>query len=135
MDGGTGNDMIVYDASDLLVSGGEGIDFLISCDDIPSFDVLKGSGSGHPQVSNVEVAIYGEEVLGLTSIDKLAEKGISISDDGRSLTFDISEGWAQSGNTFTSTEHSGLTVQIDSSAFSNVEVDNAANLIILTQIS
>ena len=144
MDGGTGNDIIVYDASDLLVNGGDGIDFLISCDEIPGFETLKGSGSGHPQVSNVEVAIYGEDALDLTSIAKLAEKGITIRSDGNSLTLDGTRWGLQedgsykyTGDADTATEAPDfdLTVQIDSSAFNTAQVDEAANLIILTQNS
>ena len=84
--GGSGNDIIVYDSNDYLVDGGSGIDVLISgAQDTPSLDTLLAADSkaaGQPLVNGVEVLITGNDALGLTSMDKLAQYGITIGKDG-----------------------------------------------------
>ena len=82
---GSGNDIIVYDSNDYLVDGGSGIDILISgTENTPSLDaLLDGSaGADQPIVRDVEVLITGNDALGLTSMDKLAEYGITIDKEG-----------------------------------------------------
>ena len=99
---GSGNDIIVYDSNDYLVDGGSGIDILISgTENTPSLDaLLDGSaGADQPIVRDVEVLITGNDALGLTSMDKLAEYGITIGKEGDkdALILDSSK-WVADGN-------------------------------------
>ena len=78
--GGAGNDIIVYDQQDYLVSGGSGIDFMVSDDTSLTLDgLLSNTGSDKPLVSGIEVLLKGEDALSLTSIKDLADRyGITL---------------------------------------------------------
>ena len=79
--GGAGNDIIVYDSNDYLVSGGSGIDFMVSTDsELTMKALLGGTGDGNgPIVKGIEVLLKGEDALSLTSLDQLAkEYGITL---------------------------------------------------------
>ena len=78
--GGAGNDIIVYDQQDYLVSGGSGIDFMVSDDTSLTLDgLLSNTSSDKPLVSGIEVLLKGEDALSLTSIKDLADKyGITL---------------------------------------------------------
>ena len=78
--GGAGNDIIVYDQQDYLVSGGSGIDFMVSDDANLTLDgLLSNTGSDKPIVSGIEVLLKGEDALSLTSLDQLArDYGITL---------------------------------------------------------
>ena len=73
--GGSGNDIIVYDKADYLVSGGSGIDFMVSTDsELTMKALLGGIGDGNgPIVKGIEVLLKGEDALSLTSLDQLAK--------------------------------------------------------------
>ena len=73
--GGAGNDIIVYDSNDYLVSGGSGIDFMVSTDsELTMKALLEGIGDGNgPIVKGIEVLLKGEDALSLTSLDQLAK--------------------------------------------------------------
>ena len=73
--GGSGNDIIVYDKADYLVSGGSGIDFMVSTDsELTMKALLEGIGDGNgPIVKGIEVLLKGEDALSLTSLDQLAK--------------------------------------------------------------
>ena len=73
--GGAGNDIIVYDSNDYLVSGGSGIDFMVSTDsELTMKALLEGTGDGNgPIVKGIEVLLKGEDALSLTSLDQLAK--------------------------------------------------------------
>ena len=73
--GGAGNDVIVYDSNDYLVSGGSGIDFMVSTDsELTMKALLEGTGDGNgPIVKGIEVLLKGEDALSLTSLDQLAK--------------------------------------------------------------
>ena len=85
--GGGGNDIIVYDKADYLVSGGSGIDFMVSTDSQLTMEALlggTGDGTG-PIVDGIEVLLKGKDALSLTSLDQLAkEYGITLdtNDEG-----------------------------------------------------
>ena len=78
--GGAGNDIIVYDKADYLVSGGSGIDFMVSDDTGLTLDgLLSNTSSDKPLVSGIEVLLKGEDALSLTSIKDLADRyGITL---------------------------------------------------------
>ena len=78
--GGAGNDIIVYDQQDYLVSGGSGIDFMVSDDTSLTLDgLLSNTSSDKPLVSGIEVLLKGEDALSLTSINDLADRyGITL---------------------------------------------------------
>lgn len=87
---GDGNDIIVYDKADYLVSGGSGIDFMVSDDSELTLDtLLSGGKDGHegPIVDSIEVLLKGEDALSLTSLDQLArDYGITLdSKDGKEV--------------------------------------------------
>ena len=117
--GGAGNDIIVYDKADYLVSGGSGIDFMVSDDkNLTLDDLLTNTGSDKPLVSGIEVLLKGDAALSLTSIQDLADKyGITLgtnADGQETLTLDMSK-WSGSTSAdgtyvFTSTDN-GLTLE------------------------
>ena len=78
--GGAGNDIIGYDQQDYLVSGGSGIDFMVSDDTSLTLDgLLSNTSSDKPLVSGIEVLLKGEDALSLTSIKDLADRyGITL---------------------------------------------------------
>ena len=113
--GGAGNDIIVYDSNDYLVSGGSGIDFMVSGDSTLSLKtLLQGTGEGNgPIVDSIEVLLKGDAALSLTSIQELADKyGIKLDtnpDGQETLTLDMSK-WIESTSAdgthvFTSTDN------------------------------
>ena len=112
--GGAGNDIIVYDKADYLVSGGSGIDFMVSDDKNLTLDsLLNNTGSDKPLVSGIEVLLKGDAALSLTSIQELADKyGITLgtnADGQETLTLDMSK-WneiisADGTHVFTSTDN------------------------------
>ena len=131
--GGAGNDIIVYDSADYLVSGGSGIDFMVSTQKNLSLDeLLKNSTSDGPIVDSIEVLITGEDALSLTSIDQLAESyGIHIStgEGGQeSLLLDESL-WSKdengSGYTFHN-DSADLHLQVAGDV--NVRLDSASDM-------
>ena len=95
---GDGNDIIVYDSNDYLVSGGSGIDFMVSDDSTLSLTkLLQGTGDGNgPIVDSIEVLITGKDALSLTSLEQMA-KDYGISINGSSLELD-STLWAKADN-------------------------------------
>ena len=97
--GGRGNDIIVYDSNDYLVSGGSGIDFMVSDDSTLTLTtLLSGGKDGHegPIVDSIEVLITGKDALSLTSLEQMAkEYGISITGSSLKLNDDL---WTQEGN-------------------------------------
>ena len=77
---GSGNDIFVYDAQDIF-HGGDGIDFLLSTG-TENLSTL----SGTDKVNDIEVLIKGEGSLSLTSMDALADKGITVeTKDGQEV--------------------------------------------------
>lgn len=129
--GGAGNDIIVYDQQDYLVSGGSGIDFMVSNDNTLTMDRLlggKGDGNG-PIVDSIEVLLKGDAALSLTSIQELADKyGITLGTNTagqETLTLDMSK-WTESDSStndthvFTSND-SQLTLE------TNLQHDAAAS--------
>ena len=74
--GGRGNDIIVYDSNDYLVSGGSGIDFMVSDNSTLTLtELLSGGKDGKdgPIVDSIEVLLKGDAALSLTSLDQLAK--------------------------------------------------------------
>lgn len=113
--GGAGNDIIVYDSNDYLVSGGSGIDFMVSTDSELTMEaLLRGPGDGNgPIVKGIEVLLKGDAALSLTSIQDLADRyGITLgtnADGQETLTLDMSK-WNESipadgTHVFTSTDN------------------------------
>ena len=102
---GSGDDVIVYDGSDYLIDGGDGIDFMVSTDEGLSLDKLLTEsgrdGNDGPIVNDVEVLITGKDALSLTNTEQLAkEYGITIGTDtngDETLTLDMSK-WQDNGN-------------------------------------
>ena len=129
--GGRGNDIIVYDNNDYLVSGGSGIDFMVSDDSNLTLETLLKGGTDDnegPIVNSIEVLLKGEDALSLTSIQELADKyGITLGtnpDGQETLTLDMSK-WAEStpaGDTHVFTSSDGqLTLE------TNLQHDSAAS--------
>ena len=92
--GGSGNDIIVYDQNDYMVSGGSGIDFMVSDTPMTIADLLTG-GQDRPIVDGIEVLITGKGATSLTNISQLAEQyGITLgkNDKGEdTLTLDMEQ--------------------------------------------
>ena len=114
--GGAGNDIIVYDKADYLVSGGSGIDFMVSDDmDLKLEDLLRNTSSDKPFVSGIEVLLKGEDALSLTSIQELADKyGIKLGtdDEGQeTLTLDMSKWTEQEDGIYAFNGDADLTLE------------------------
>ena len=93
---GSGNDIIVYDQQDYLVSGGSGIDFMVSDDTSLTLDgLLSNTGSDKPLVSGIEVLLKGEDALSLTSIKDLADRyGITLGvNEAGEETLQLDDRW------------------------------------------
>ena len=107
--GGAGNDIIVYDQNDYMVSGGSGIDFMVSNGEL-DLDTLLGNENGsdpnRPIVDGIEVLITGKDATSLTNINQLAEQyGITLGkkDGEDTLTLDMTKWASNDDNTFTYT--------------------------------
>lgn len=128
LDGGNGNDIIVYDQDDYLVSGGTGIDFMVSNDKTLTMDTLLSGGKNGqdgPIVDSIEVLITGTNALSLTSLEQMAEKyGISINDNKLELNNNF---WIQDGNgyRFTGGQDDGgeLFLQVNSQTDAQVSAE------------
>lgn len=101
--GGDGNDVLVYSAGNTLFDGGAGIDVLLVKDDI-NLDVLLGSDT----VKDVEIFIKGDTVLDLTSMDKLADLGVSVDTATQQVTVN-SEFWTESASASTPEGYTSYT--------------------------
>ena len=96
--GGAGNDIIVYDQQDYLVSGGSGIDFMVSDDTGLTLDgLLSNTSSDKPLVSGIEVLLKGEDALSLTSINDLADRyGITLGvNEAGEETLQLDDRWTK----------------------------------------
>ena len=95
---GAGNDIIVYDQQDYLVSGGNGIDFMVSDDTSLTLDgLLSNTSSDKPLVSGIEVLLKGEDALSLTSIKDLADRyGITLGvNEAGEETLQLDDRWTK----------------------------------------
>mgnify|MGYP005906275143 CR=1 FL=1 len=115
--GGSGNDIIVYDSNDYLVSGGSGIDFMVSGDTTLTLSSLLGnSGSDKPLVSGIEVLLKGDAALSLTSLDQLAKDyGITLDTNAEgkeTLILDMDK-WTyqKESGVYTSTNEGNLILE------------------------
>ncbi|MEQ2654844.1 VCBS domain-containing protein [Desulfovibrio piger] len=140
--GGRGNDIIVYDSNDYLVSGGSGIDFMVSDNSTLTLTtLLSGGKDGHegPIVDSIEVLLKGDAALSLTSIQELADKyGITLgtNDAGQeTLTLDMSKWTAQQDGSYDFKGDADLTLetnlQQDSGASSDSDGEMAQQVFIL----
>ena len=143
--GGRGNDIIVYDSNDYLVSGGSGIDFMVSDNSTLTLTtLLSGGKDGHegPIVDSIEVLLKGNAALSLTSIQELADKyGITLGtnpDGQETLTLDMSkweEGTSVNDTYFFTSSDGQLTLetnlQHDSGASSESDGEMAQQVFIL----
>lgn len=143
---GDGDDLILYDPTDYLIDGGDGIDFLLAgAGNNPSLgDLLTNdsAGNGMPMVNGVEVLLKGENMGDIMSLDDLKALGISLGEDGKSLTLD--KGWQQGssktfgeGNgkvTVTTWTNGDVTLEttLQSAASPESEADQAAQTLVLT---
>lgn len=129
---GAGNDLIIYDAADYLIDGGENIDFLLTDQDV--------SLDGLSNVTNVEVLLKGDAAMSLTRMEELAEKyGIRMSDDGNSMTLTLAQdgknGWMKGEDgSYTHYDEKGdvdLTMETSLQVTDNAAADQAAQTLTL----
>ncbi len=114
--GGAGDDLIVYDPTDYLIHGGEGIDVLLADTDRSLQDMLQATDPNSPRVESVEVLIKGAEALDLTNMAQLAETlGMTIDHDKGTLTL---TGWTredsvtgEDGKTYTTYTKGDVTLE------------------------
>ena len=114
--GGAGNDIIVYDQQDYLVSGGSGIDFMVSDDTGLTLDgLLSNTSSDKPLVSGIEVLLKGEDALSLTSLDQLAKDyGITLDTNAEgkeTLTLDMGKWTYDNANDVYTSNDGNLTLE------------------------
>ena len=128
---GDGNDIIVYDSNDYLVSGGSGIDFMVSDDSNLTLETLLKGGTDDnegPIVNSIEVLLKGNDALSLTSIQELADKyGITLGtnpDGQETLILDMGKWTEQADGSYDfhgGAEEGGLTLE------TNLQHDSAAS--------
>lgn len=127
---GDGNDIIVYDKADYLVSGGNGIDFMVSDDSQLSLKtLLQGAGNGDgPIVDSIEVLITGKDALSLTSIQDLADKyGIELGTNPagqETLTLDMGKWTEQADGSYDFNGDADLTLETNLPHDSTTSSDN-----------
>ena len=114
--GGAGNDIIVYDSNDYLVSGGSGIDFMVSDDkNLTLSSLLDNSVDDKPLVSGIEVLLKGEDALSLTSLDQLAKDyGITLGTNAEgkeTLTLDMDKWTYDNVNDVYTSNDGNLTLE------------------------
>lgn len=132
--GGSGNDIVVYDQNDVMVSGGTGIDFMVSNNSkLTMDDLLEGKGTSDtgPIVEGIDVLITGENAESLTNMDQLAQNyGITLdtNDQGQeTLTLDM-EKWSRvdgQENTYHN-DAAGLTLQTNLQSVDNHTTEQEA---------
>lgn len=128
---GSGNDIIVYDSNDYLVSGGSGIDFMVSDDSMLTMDTLLGGGQNGnkgPIVDSIEVLITGTDALSLTSLEQMAEKyGITINGSSLELKNDLwtvdGDGYRFTGDLDSDGTPDDLFLQVNSKTDAHVSVE------------
>lgn len=128
---GSGNDIIVYDSNDYLVSGGSGIDFMVSDDSKLTMDTLLGGGQNSnegPIVDSIEVLITGTDALSLTSLEQMAEKyGITINGSSLELKNDLwtvdGDGYRFTGDLDSDGTPDDLFLQVNSETDAHVSVE------------
>ena len=113
--GGSGNDIIVYDKNDYMVSGGSGINFMVTNKEDVDLDYLLTesgrNGEDGPIVDGIEVLIKGDNALSLTNMEQLSEDyGVTIGEN----TISLDDRWRPvEGNDHTFTfDGSSLTIEI-----------------------
>lgn len=128
---GDGNDIIVYDQDDYLVSGGSGIDFMVSNDSELTLDtLLSGGKNGHegPIVDSIEVLLKGEDALSLTSIQELADRyGIELGTNPagqETLTLDMGKWTEQADGSYDFNGDADLTLETNLQHDSDASSDN-----------
>ena len=116
--GGRGNDIIVYDSNDYLVSGGSGIDFMVSDNSTLTLTELLSGGKNDnegPIVSGIEVLLKGEDALSLTSLDQLAKDyGITLDTNAEgkeTLTLDMGKWTYDNANDVYTSNDGNLTLE------------------------
>lgn len=127
--GGAGNDIIVYDKADYLVSGGSGIDFMVSDDkNLTLSSLLDNSVDDKPLVSGIEVLLKGDAALSLTSLNQLAKDyGITLDTNAEgkeTLILDMGKWTEQADGSYDfhgGAEEGGLTLE------TNLQHDSAAS--------
>lgn len=129
--GGAGNDIIVYDSNDYLVSGGSGIDFMVSDDSTLTLTtLLSGGKNGHegPIVDSIEVLLKGDAALSLTSIQELADKyGIELGTNPagqETLTLDMGKWTEQADGSYDFNGDADLTLETNLQHDSDASSDN-----------
>lgn len=129
--GGAGNDIIVYDQQDYLVSGGTGIDFMVSNDNTLTLDTLLSGGKDGkdgPIVDSIEVLITGKDALSLTSIQDLADKyGIELGTNPagqETLTLDMGKWTEQADGSYDFNGDANLTLETNLPHDSTTSSDN-----------
>ena len=134
--GGSGNDIVVYDKNDVMVSGGEGIDFMVTTEQNLTMDALKhgdGTPAHGPIVEGIDVLLKGTDALSLTSMAQLASKyGITVKDDN---TLELSTGWKNGGsdNTYIYTGNEGQTLTMEVASDIKVNHSDDMNVTIAQQ--
>lgn len=99
---GAGNDIIVYDAADELVDGGEGFDFVLAGGDLSD------------NYKNIEAVIRGADALSIQSMKALNDLGVSLSGDKLDMTAEAwKNNWESAGkNQWTYKGDKKLTIEV-----------------------
>ncbi len=112
---GAGDDMIVYDPTDYLIDGGDGIDFLLNASSPAGSHTLaemlangENADASTPMVLDVEVMISGLDLTEVRTLDNLAEKcGLTLSrnESGDVTSVTLGDGWREAAQTQGESSH------------------------------
>ncbi len=119
---GSGSDIFVYDAQDIF-HGSDGIDFLLSTG-TENLSAL----SGTDKVNDIEVLIKGEGSLSLTSMDALADAGITVETKDGQEVLKLDSKWSGDNGVYTNTDDK---LTIETSLHESGDADFATDAIIL----
>ncbi|WP_165078125.1 MULTISPECIES: VCBS domain-containing protein [unclassified Desulfovibrio] len=135
--GGGGNDIILYDENDAYIDGGSNIDILLAGKSADLTDL-----QNRDDIRNIEVFIKSENTdnvatLGITSLQTLAQYGVSI--DEANNTIHLSGAWTDEGNGVYKNSSAGLqlatnnlsTIGVVDSRGSDKKSGTAANDVLL----
>ena len=112
----------MFSASNTVMNGGAGIDFLVGVTDMGSMDTLLADGS----VSNIDVIVTGANSVNLTSLSSLAALGLTVSGDASAphLTIDTTT-WTENQTAehvpdgYTAYTHDEMTIFVAKSLLEN----------------
>lgn len=129
--GGAGNDILVYDATNTMMDGGSGIDYLVGLnkdllDTLGEDDSLDALLGNHGAITNIDVLVFNGQEGGeqdITSLFSLTSMGFA--NTGGTLNLGAESGWEATGATFTLNAQEYMVYNHSSDAAEGVDLQIA----------